>query len=237
MKAKQEQLEKAVPSANVGATSREILRAIQESVKFENGKEAPLTLQHFAGALRNNDRVAQLLKADTKTTEDYIEAINSLEHSLGATKDISNSVLIDLLFSPEAETEKLLSGMQKGKHGHPSWKLDHKWQNKAMDTLEASLQKKLDGYLACEKVLSKELAELRAGLKETEADEQQEMSIVAAFAAAQREKAAVKQEQKIQLEHNRNLRKKSPMEELQNTKTIMGADMLPYKPMQSVVST
>ena len=210
---------------NLGPTSRAIIQAVQASVQTENGSDLPLSLSRFASALRSDSRVAELLQRDTAAAkESCLEAIEALDRALGSPEVVSHGVLMDLLFSPEAETEKLLAGMQKGRT-RPSWTLDHKWQNKAMDTLEGALQKKIRDYRATEAVLAPELNEVRAKLAARDADEEEEMALSAAFSAAQREKNAIKQEQRIQLDLNKKLRKTSPTSVVEGLNAALGLDM------------
>ena len=210
---------------NLGPTSRAIIQAVQASVQSENGSDHPLSLSRFASALRSDSRVAELLQTDTAAAkESCLEAIEALDRALGSPEVVSHGVLMDLLFSPEAETEKMLAGMQKGP-SRPSWTLDHKWQNKAMDTLEGALQKKIRDYRATEAVLTAELNEVRAKLAARDADEEEEMALSAAFSAAQREKNAIKQEQRIQLDLNKKLRKASPTSVVEGLNAALGLDM------------
>jgi hypothetical protein len=201
-------------SAPVGPASKDIMKAIQVVVKNEStGDDHPLSLKLFARALKNDNRVSALLQANTEAQKQgAIEAVETLNLALGNPEGpISHSVILDLFFSPEAETEKLLNSMQRTKnqhHGtHPNGKLDHRTQHKAMATLESSLLSKLKHYTACGAALTEELAKVRTELAKRDAQEKQEMELVAALATAQRERNAVKEQQKMLLERNKSLRK------------------------------
>jgi hypothetical protein len=195
-----------------GPTSKDILKAIQTSVKNPGREDNPLTLKVFADSLRNDERVAQLLQANSEEQKrGAIEAVEALDRAIGSPDEtIASSVIIDLFFCPEAETEKLLESMQRTKNRVPSWKLDNKQQNKAMATLESSLQTKLEHYNRLEASFAQDLIKVRKELAERDAEEQQEMELVAALAAAQRERNAVKLQQKKELEKNKVLRKSAP---------------------------
>jgi hypothetical protein len=201
--------------------------AIQAAAPNGAGGDIPLSLTDFADALRNNERVAQLLRADTQDQkEGAIEAVEALNRALGAPEGpMSQSIILDLFFSPEAETEKLLTKMQATTKRRPSSKLDHKSQERAISTLEASLQAKVAYYTEQKDANTEKLSSLRAELAENEADEKQEAELVAAFSAAQRERNAVKLQQKKILERNRILRKKAPKEAVTALNEMMGTNM------------
>ena len=198
------------PTEPTGPTSKDIVKAIQTAVQNENGEDSPLSLELFADALRTDERVAKLLRARSEAQkQSAIEAVEALIKAFGASEEvrpISHSVIFDLFFSPEAETEKLLTIMQKTQTSRPSWTLDHKAQNRALKTLESSLQAKLTEYRTREAALSEELSQVRAQLAERDAREQTEMELLAACAAAQRERNAVKEQQKVMLDRNKALR-------------------------------
>lgn len=203
----QEELAKISAVAPCGPTSKDILKAIQTAVKKSDGGNHPLSLRLFADALRHDERVSHLLKADTEAQKrGATEAVEALQRALASSEGaLSQSVVIDLFFSPEAETEKLLTSMQRDRN--QCWKLDNRSQNKAMATLESSLATKLASYNERETAISQELAEVRAALAERDAEEKQEMELLAASANAQRERNAVKLQQKAQLERSKVLRK------------------------------
>ena len=211
-----------------GPTSKDILTAIQTAVQNDEGSDFPLSLSLFATALRNDERIAQLLQAHTQDQkEGAIEAVEALNRALGSSEgSVSQSIVLDLFFSPEAETEKLLTKMQRGpKKQRPSWKLDHESLETAVSTLEASLQSKLKVYDSQNASTAEKLSVVRAELAEKEAEEKQEMELVAAFSAAQRERNAVKLQQKKVLERNRTLRKQAPKEAVMALNDIMGTNM------------
>ena len=217
-----------------GPTSKDILMAIQAAAP---SGDLPLSLAGFADALRSNERVAKLLRADTQDQkEGAIEAVEALNRALGAPEgQISQSIILDLFFSPEAETEKLLTRMQTGTKRRQSSKLDHKSQEKAMSTLEASLQAKLAYYAGQKAANAEKLSSVRDELVEREADEKQEAELVAAFSAAQRERNAVKLQQKKILERNRILRKKAPKEAVTALNERMGTNMSSASQMSVLV--
>lgn len=225
----QEDLAKFRSDSNVrGPTSKDILTAIQTAVQNDEGSAFPLSLSLFATALRNDERIAQLLQAHTQDQkEGAIEAVEALNRALGSSQgSVSQSIVLDLFFSPEAETEKLLTKMQKGpKKRRPSWKLDHESLETAVSTLEASLQSKLKVYDSQNASTAEKLSVVRAELAEKEAEEKQEMELVAAFSAAQRERNAVKLQQKKVLERNRTLRKQAPKEAVTALNNMMGTNM------------
>ena len=107
-----------------GPTSKDILKAIQTSVKNpgRDSEDNPLTLKVFADSLRNDERVAQLLQANSEEQKrGAIEAVEALDRAIGSPDEtIASSVIIDLFFCPEAETEKLLESMQRTKNRVPS---------------------------------------------------------------------------------------------------------------------
>ena len=224
-----EDLAKFRSDSNVrGPTSKDILTAIQTAVQNDEGSDFPLSLSLFATALRNDERIAQLLQAHTQDQkEGAIEAVEALNRALGSSEgSVSQSIVLDLFFSPEAETEKLLTKMQRGpKKQRPSWKLDHESLETAVSTLEASLQSKLKVYDSQNASTAEKLSVVRAELAEKEAEEKQEMELVAAFSAAQRERNAVKLQQKKVLERNRTLRKQAPKEAVMALNDIMGTNM------------
>ena len=199
--------------APAGPTSKDILRAIQTAVKDSHGNDRPLSLMLFADSLLHDERVSVLLKADSEVQKKgAIEAVEALNHALGSPQEpLSHSVIIDLFFSPEAETEKLLASMQRGRSGEqwPSWRLDKRAQNKALATLESSLAAKLALFSKREPTMSQELVQVRAALSERDAEEKQEMELFAASASAQRERTAVKLQQKAQLQRNKVLRQRA----------------------------
>lgn len=205
----------STPTLPRGPTAHEILEAIQ-IVKHSAGEETPFTVSLFSNALSNNQRVAQLLHADNELQKQAaIEAIQALEcphaeqnlaHESAASTPISNSVIFNLFFSPEAETERLLRNMQKTESQTPSWELDHKWQNKALATLETSLKNKLEQYIKFDTEITPKLTTVRRELAEREEEERQELELTTALVSAQREQNAVKLQLKSELKRNEQLR-------------------------------
>jgi hypothetical protein len=203
----------STPTLPRGPTAHEILEAIQ-IVKHSAGEDTPFTLSLFSNALSNNQRVAQLLHADNELQKQAaIEAIQVLERSHAeqnlahdSANPISNSVILNLFFSPEAETERLLRNMQKTESQIPSWELDHKWQNKALATLETSLKNKLEQYIKFDTEITPKLTTVRREIAEREEEERQELELTAALVSAQREQNAVKLQLKSELQRNEQLR-------------------------------
>lgn len=219
-----------------GPTSKDILKAIQTAVKNPGGEDHRLTLKVFANSLRNDERVAHLLQADSQDQKrGAIEAVEALDKALGSPDEpIASSVIIDLFFCPEAETEKLLESMQRTQNRVPSWKLDNKQQNKAMATLESSLQTKLNHYNGREASIAQDLLKVRAELGERNAQEQQEMELVAALAAAQRERNAVKLQQKKELEKSKEMRKSAPKDAVRTLNPVVGTNLSTKGQMSAV---
>ena len=202
----------STPTLPRGPTAHEILEAIQ-IVKHSAGEDTPFTLSLFSNALSNNQRVAQLLHADNELQKQAaVEAIQALErphaeqNDSAASTPISNSVIFNLFFSPEAETERLLRNMQKTESQTPSWELDHKWQNKALATLETSLKNKLEQYIKFDTEITPKLTTVRRELAEREEEERQELELTTALVSAQREQNAVKLQLKSELKRNEQLR-------------------------------
>lgn len=235
-----EEFSNIAPAEPTGPTSKDILKAIQTAVQSDHGEDAQLSLDLFANALRNDERVAKLLQAhSTEQKQGAIEAVEAMHKALGSTQHegpISHSVIFDLFFSPEAETEKLLTIMQKTQNRRPSWTLDHRAQNKALKTLESSLQAKLAHYRTRDAALSIELAQARAQLAERDAREQKEMELVAACAATERERNAVKQQQKKELERNKALRQSARKDAIQTLNPVTHANILDANRMPAVTA-